>query len=65
MSRIALQLFVLVLCLSGCAQNKQPGYDMAYMECQAMASQITGPNGNMLTQSYYIANCLRGKGYQP
>ncbi len=61
---------LLVLCiglsgvLAACAQHP-PGYDLAYMECEARASQITGPNGNILTQSYYIANCLKAKGYQP
>lgn len=50
--------------LAGCA-NRQPGYDRAYMECEVMAAQITGPNGNILTQSYYISNCMRQKGFQP
>ena len=38
-------------------------YDLAYLECQAMAAQITGPRGSMFTQGYYMAECLKAKGY--
>lgn len=55
---------IVIVAFSGCANN-QPGYDRAYMECEVMAAQVTGPNGNILTQSYYIANCMKQKGYQP
>lgn len=62
-----LMLVVLLVTLAGCAAKpntpQQRAYDMAYMECEALAAQITGPRGNILTQSYYIANCMKAKGY--
>lgn len=66
---------ILVLALAGCGKPLHPqeaaarraasgnNYDLAYLECEAMAAQIVGARGNMLTQSYYIASCLKAKGY--
>jgi hypothetical protein len=45
------------------ASNGSNNYELAYMECQAMAAQITGPNGNPFMQTYYLGKCLKAKGY--
>ena len=75
MAKIMLVL-ITVLLLSGCAPAVSPqemaarrqasgnNYDLAYVECNALATQqVGGPGGNQFSQIYFLSQCLHAKGY--